>query len=1137
MKKPVVKQRLLIRIMKITLFQFVLAFVFSTVTMANGVKAQGKLSTKVTITVTNIGLENALSKLEETARVKFSYNSRMTQLNEKVSIVANNESLSAVLTRILKPLNIGFTEVSNQIVLQKETTKKVGFTGAETQNDVAGNVVGDITVNGKIISSSDGMPITGASVTIEGSNKSTKTDFEGKFQIVADSEAVLKISYVGYTTQLIPVKSQTSINVVLETETADLKEVVVIGYGSQKKKVSTAATSVVSSKDLQAVASGDVVNALQGQSSGVNVTSTSGQPGAGMVINIRGVGTAGNNSPLYVVDGVVVDNGIGYLDPSSIDRVDILKDAAAASIYGARAANGVVLVTTKKGKEGKMNVSLSSYTGFQEVAKRLDLLNTKEYTTIINEGRVNSGLTPLYTPAQIAAFPDHDWQDDLFNDGAMKQNHSLLITGGSEKSTIATGLSYYGQDGLIGSQNNQSKYGRITFTVNSTSEIIKDHLKIGENFTFANIESSGVSDDGIYSNSIRGFLNAAPIDPAYDANGDFAHSGIAADISNPLGSLYYNNFNESKYNRYVGNIFAEAKFLKNLTFRTSFGVDINNSAERRFTPVYNLSSNNNTTVSSVTQSSGQGLGWLFENTLQYKASINDAHNFDVLVGTSAKENTSEYMGATGKDLNFDDFDHAYLSNATDQTSNTVYGGRSDYAMQSYFGRILYDYNNKYLFSATVRRDGSSNFGPNNKYAIFPAFSAGWNVDKEDFFPESKVLTNLKIRGSWGQNGNDQIESFAYMSTISSYDKSYHFGTTDETLQVGSSPDAIANPDLKWETSEQLDLGFDLTLFNSLTFTFDYYNKTTKDWLVQAAVPDIAGAAAPFINGGDIRNKGLEFALGYRTNFGKDWTLSVNGNASFNDNEVIKIANSEGIIHGETNLLFQGIDELNRVEVGQPIGYFYGLKTDGIFQNASELTSVQPNAVPGDVRFVDLNGDGKIDANDKTKIGDPNPDITYGFNMEVTYKAFDFSIYTYGVAGSQNVFGVHDYTRAYNNYTTSVLNRWTTEGTSNSIPRATYGTDANGNYTKFSDLYVQNADFFRIKSITLGCDITKLTNSLNFFSKFRLYVAANNLFTFTNYQGMDPEIGFGNVNQTWAKGIDVGYYPQPRTYMLGLNVNF
>lgn len=999
-----------------------------------------------------------------------------------------------------------------------------------------------LSVTGKVTSTSDGLGILGANITVEGGGAGTSTDFDGTYKINVKSDDVLKITVLGYRSQKISVNNQSTINVGLQTETSDLKEVVVIGYGTQKKKVSTAATSVVSAKDIQAVAVGDVVNALQGQSSGVNVTSTSGQPGAGMVINIRGVGTAGNNSPLYVVDGVLVDNGIGYLDPSSIERVDILKDAAAASIYGARAANGVVLVTTKKGKEGKMNVSLSTYTGFQFVSKKLDLLNTQEYTTIINESRVNSGFAPLYTPAQIASFPNHDWQDDLFNEGAMKQNHSMMITGGDKKSTIATGLSYYGQDGLIGSQNNQSKYGRTTFTVNSTSEVIENHLKIGENFSYSNIKSSGVSDQGIYSNSIRGFLNAAPIDAAYDENGDFANSIVAADISNPLGSLYYNNFNENKIDRFVSNIFAEAKFLQNFTFRTSFGVDITDSAYRSYTPVYSLSSNNNNTVSSVTQSSNKGLGWLFENTLQYKATLKDVHHFDVLVGTSSKENISEYMSATGKELSREGFKYAYLSNATDKISSSVSGGRNDYNMQSYFGRLLYDYDNKYLFSATVRRDGSSNFGPNNKYAVFPSFSAGWNVDKESFFPENSVMTNLKVRASWGQNGNDQIKSFSYMSTISSYDKNYHFGTAgsleDENLVVGSSPDNIDNPDVKWETSEQLDLGFDLTLFSSLTFTFDYYDKKTKDWLVQASIPDLAGAAAPYINGGDITNKGMEFALGYRTNFGKDWTFSVNGNLSFNKNEVTRIANSEGIIHGDTNLLFQGIDEINRVEVGQPIGYFYGLKTDGIFQNATEVgAGVQPNAQPGDVRFVDLNGDGKIDANDKTKIGDPNPDVTYGLNFDLSYKAFDLSVYTYGVSGSQNVFGIHDYSRAYNNYSTSILNRWTTEGSSNSIPRVTYGTDANGNYTKFSDLYVQNADFFRIKSVTLGCDLTKLTQNLNFFSKFRLYVAANNLFTFTNYQGMDPEIGFGNSNQGWAKGIDVGFYPQPRTYMMGLNVNF
>lgn len=995
------------------------------------------------------------------------------------------------------------------------------------------------TVSGTITSAEDGFGVPGATVQVQGTKSSTVTDFDGKYKVEAKTGDVLVVTFVGFKTQNITVGAQKVVNAVLQPETAELKEIVVIGYGTQKKKVNTAATSLVSGKDIQQVASLDVVNALQGQASGVSVTSSSGQPGANMVVNIRGAGTAGNSDPLYVVDGVVVDNGIGYLDPSVIERVDVLKDASAASIYGARAANGVILVTTKKGKDGKMNVSFSSYTGFQQIAKKLDLMNTQEYTTIINEARVNSGYAPLYTKAQIAGFPDTDWQKSLFNEGAIKQNHSLLITGGDEKSTIATGLSYYGQDGMIGGSTSQSQYDRITFTVNSTSEVIKGFLKIGENFTLSNIKSSGVADDGIYSNAIRAFLNAAPIDAPYDENGDFARSIISNDVTNPVGSLYYNNFNQTKTNRYVGNIFAELKFAKDFTFRTSYGVDMTDSNYRSFRPVYSLSSNDNNTVSSVTQSSTKSLGWIFENTLQYKFNIAGSHNFDLLAGTSAKKNTSDYMEGQGRNLIFDDFAHAYLDNAKDPTSNVVKGNRRDYAIQSYFGRLLYDYDNKYLFSATVRRDGSSEFGPDNKYAIFPSFSAGWNLDKEAFFKENKVLNTFKLRASWGQNGNDQFaRRFAYMSVVNSTDKTYHFGTGDETLLVGSSPDQLANRNLKWETSEQLDLGFDATLFTNFTLTFDYYDKKTKDWLVLASIPAYAGATAPYINGGDVSNKGFEIGLAYRTRIGKDWNFGINANLSRNQNEVLRIANNEGIIHGESNVLFQGLDEMNRVEVGKPMGYFYGLKTAGIFQNAAEVAAgVQPNAVPGDVRFVDLNGDGQIDANDKTQIGDPNPDINYGVNLELSYKAFDLSINTYGTAGGQNVFGIHDYTRAYTNNTTDVLNRWTSEGTSNTVPRVTYGTDDNGNYTKFSDLYIQDSDFFRIKNATIGCDLTKLTDKLKFFSKFRLYVAGNNIYTFTKYKGMDPEIGFGNVNQSWAKGIDVGYYPQPRTYMMGLNVNF
>ena len=993
----------------------------------------------------------------------------------------------------------------------------------------------------------DGLGLPGVSILEKGTQNSVSTDIDGNYQIAVGPNARLVFSFVGFAPQEVAVNNQSTVSVTLKAEASELSEVVVVGYGTQKRKVSSAATTVVNGKDLQQTNSIDATSALQGQSSGVNITSASGQPGAAMVVNIRGAGTTGNSNPLYVVDGVIVDNGISYLDPSIIERIDILKDAAAASIYGARAANGVILVTTKRGAEGKMNVAFNTYTGFQSVYKKLDLLNGQEYATIMNEARVNSGMSPLYTQDQVANMTNHDWQKDLFKDGAVKQNHSLVVSGGDKKATYNAGLSYYGQEGVIGANTGQSQYDRVSFTMNSTYNL-KDNWRFGENFTYSNVKSSGVADKGIYGNSIRGFLNSPSNYPTYNADGSYGSSDISSDITNPAALLYYNNFNESKINRYVGNIFTELDLVKGLTFRTSFGIDASDTAYRSFIPVYQLSTVSYNTISTVTQSNTNNFSWTWDNTLQYKASLGK-HNFDLLAGTSARSRVSEYTSGTGKNLIFDDFNHAYLSNTTDKTQNTVTGGKTPYNIASMFGRLLYDFDNKYIVTATIRRDGSSEFGPNNKYAVFPAFSGAWNIDREGFFSQDpKVLNTLKIRASWGQNGNDQFpRSFAYMSTISSTDKNYHFGTGAQEipLQIGASPDYLSNPDLKWETSEQLNLGFDATLFHDFSLTVDYYNKKTKDWLVQAIAPQYAGALAPYINGGDVTNKGFEIALGYTKSFGEDWRLSVNANFSHNKNEVTRIANQDGIINGESNLLFQGIDEINRVQEGQPIGYFYGLKTDGIFQNQAEIDNykqngnrIQPNAVPGDVKFVDNNGDGVINADDKTKIGDPNPDFYYGINFQLNYKAFDLSVYTYGVGGNQIAYGVRDYSRPFFNYTTDVFSRWTGEGTSNTTPRVTYGTTDNGNYTKFSDLYMKNGDFFRIKTITLGCDLAKLSDAINStFSQLRLYVSANNLFTFTKYPGMDPEVGFGNVNQSWARGIDVGFYPQPRTFMFGLSANF
>lgn len=994
------------------------------------------------------------------------------------------------------------------------------------------------TVQGQVTAAEDGLPLPGVSIVVVGTTNGTTTDFDGNYQMSVPADAELQFSYIGYTTRTVAVNGQGTVNVSMQAQADQLNEVVVIGYGTQQKKVTTASTSMVKSEDLVNTVSSDVTQALQGQSAGVNITSSSGQPDSEMRVLIRGAGTIGDSSPLYVVDGVPVTDGIGYLDPSFIERIDVLKDASAAAIYGARAANGVVLVTTKKGKEGKPVISLNSYISFQDIYKKLDLLDADEYAVIMNEASVNSGDAPFYSQEEIAAFGEGtDWIDEAVNSGAIRQNHSLSVSGGSEFSSYATSLSYLGHEGIIGSQFDQSNFERISFSANSEHQIVKDKLKVGENFTYTNTERKGVSDQDIYNNSIRGFLNASPVFPAYDEAGGFGMSPWA-DESNPLGNLYYNNFNETRADRIVGNIFAEITLIEGLTFRTDIGLDIRNEQTRSFLPEYYLSSGNNNSSSQVTQGSSRSRRWNWESVLRYHKQF-DKHNLDALVGTSAQKTTYEWSSATGFDLTFNDFDHAYLSNATN-VENLVSGGRnSDYALQSYFGRVLYDYDNRYLFTATLRRDGSSRLASDNRYGYFPSFSLGWNISDEAFFPEDSFVSTLKLRGGWGQNGNDRIGDNVYRSLISSIDKNYYFGTgNSQERYIGSVADAIANPDIKWETSEQLDIGLDARLLSYFTLAFDYYRKDTKDWLVFIPTPDIVGADGTYINGGNIRNEGFELELGYSQTFG-DFTVSASGNLARNRNKVLNIENDEGYIQGSDNVLFQGLDEMYRVEEGMPVGYFYGLKTDGIFQNEQEVINhgAQPNALPGDVRFVDLNGDGAINADDKTKIGDPNPDYTYGFNLNLNYKAFDFSVYTYGVAGNQNAFGVRTYERFYNNYTTDILDRWHGEGTSNSVPRVTSGGDANGNYTRFSDRYIQNASFFRIKAVNLGCDLTKLTDKLPF-SQLRLYVSANNLFTFTNYKGMDPEIGFGgNTDDSWASGVDVGFYPQPRTYTVGLNLTF
>lgn len=1002
-------------------------------------------------------------------------------------------------------------------------------------------------VSGKVTDYLTGEPLPGVNIIIQGTTTGTVTDMDGNYSLqVPGSESILSFSFIGYETEDVTVGEQTTINISLMPDLTSLDEIVVVGYGTQKKKVVTGATAEVASEDIVRTNSLRIEQALQGQTPGVQISSTSGQPGEGLKVRIRGTGTLGNSDPLYVVDGVPVDN-ISYLSPSAIDRVDVLKDAASAAIYGARAANGVVLITTKKGRDGEMRLSLDSYYGVQNFYRKLPMLNAQEYAVIMNEANINSGQLPIFTQSEIENMGEGtDWLEEATNKNAPIQNHALTLTGGNEISNFSSSLSYFQQEGIIAGEQSKSNFERISFSINSSHKAYKDIVRIGENLTYSRIDQSGLRVGGIYNNSLRGLFNTSPVFPVYDSNGDFAQSPIDVNETNPIGLMHYSDFNKNIVDRIVGNLYTEVEPLEGLVFRSDFGVDVFLETRNSYNPEFHLNPVSYNNISNATQGATRNMRWNWDNTLAYSKSI-EKHNFDILLGVAAQKENNVWMSARKEGLIFNDFEHAILNNATSDSTIVATGSKSEYALASQFGRINYNYGEKYLLTATVRRDGSSNFGANNKYGVFPSVSAGWVLSEESFLYNNPIVNFLKLRASWGQNGNDRIASFAYMATLESRYREYYFGS-GETKHIGTSPYQLANPDLKWEASEQINIGIDATLLRNVTLSADYYQKSTKDWLVIAPVPDIAGTNAPWINGGNIENSGFELQASYNNTFG-DLTFGISGNVAFNKNEVISIANSEGIIHGDANVL-QGISEFNRAEEGFPVGYFWGYEVAGIFQNAQEIqdyrnneTVVQPTAKPGDVKFVDRNRDGVINEQDKTMIGDPNPDVTYGLNLNLGYKGFDLSVYTYGMGGHQNVFGYRAYERWYNNYTTDILNRWHGEGTSNTLPRVTLNDEPNQNYIKFSELYIQDASFFRVKTVNLGYDFSRLLPD-GPFNQLRLYFSANNLFTFTKYKGLDPEVGFApatspqaGVEYNMSSGVDVGYYPQPRTFLLGLNIQF
>jgi len=1021
------------------------------------------------------------------------------------------------------------------------------------------------TITGKVTDES-GAPVPGTTIIVKGTTTGIVSDMDGNYSLSVPATAkTLVFSFVGMKSQEVLVGTQTVISVKMISESIGLEEVVAIGYGVQKKKLNTGATIQVKGEDIQKMSSISVLSSLQSQTPGVSIVQSSGMPGEGYKVTVRGLGTIGNSNPLYVIDGIA-GGDINTLNPSDIETVDVLKDAASAAIYGARAANGVILVTTKRGKSGKMQVTYDGFYGVQNPYKEPPLLDAKQYMSILNEINFNEGLAPydwatmiptLDAKIQSGEWNGTNWLSEIRNKNATTQNHAVNILGGNDISKFSLGFSYSDQEGIYGSPVSPD-YKRYTARLNSEHILLKsisglDVIKFGENLTYGYSEKQGIGIGNIYGNDIHNMMVGTPLMPVYGADGtyfdkaDKASTGLdqlSPDVANPIANMVYNRgSNLSKNYNLNTSAYLEIQPVKDLTLKSTFGYKMSASSYRQYTPMYELSTSSINPIDKVNQSMSSGYSWTWENTLAYAFRLND-HSFTALVGQSLEKwGMGENMNVTNGYSLFTDFEHAWLDNTKGLTAGTTTISGNPWGsggLESFFGRLSYNYKETYMATVVMRADGSSNFARGNRWGYFPSVSAGWVITNESFMENTKNWMDfLKLRGSWGQNGNASIDNFQYLATVAfDLTAAYSFGNTKTSQSTGGYAEILPNANIKWETSETLDLGFDSRFLNSrLGLAFSWYDKKTIDWLVRAPVLGSYGTNAPYINGGDVDNTGIEIATNWNDRIGKV-TYGVNLNVARNKNEVTRIANGEGIIHGDANVLSQGTTEMYRAQVGFPIGYFWGYKTAGVFQNQAQIDNttafLQSKPQPGDLIFVDTNADGKIDTKDKVEIGDPHPDITIGFSFNLGYKGFDLNVASTGAFGQQIAKSYRSFADTkIQNYTTDVFGRWYGEGTSNKLPRLTSGS--NTNWQEISDIYIENGDYVKIQNVTLGYDFKKLFTKMPF-GQARLYVTAQNLYTFTNYSGQDPEVGYGG-GQNWVSGVDVGFYPSPRTFLVGVNIKF
>ena len=1027
-------------------------------------------------------------------------------------------------------------------------------------------------------------PIIGASVVEKGNaGNGTVTDLDGNFSLNVKPGATIVITYIGYQKQEIAVGNQSSFKITMKTDDKTLDEVVVVGYGVQKKKLVTGSTIEVKGDDIQKMNTTQVLGALQSQTPGVNIQAASGQPGDGFKISIRGAGTNGNTAPLYIIDGVAGD--INNLNPADIERIDVLKDAASCAIYGSAAANGVILVTTKQGKQGKIQVSYDANVGWANVYRMPKMLTAKQYMEVMDQVRFNSGESgydwksimgeDLYNSYMDGSNEGTNWVEAIRNKNAVTTSHSLNVTGGSDRSTFSMGAGYQYQDGVFGNVV-KSDYRRFTFRINSEHVVYRndkgmDVVKIGENIYYQHKQNQGIQIGGQYSNELSNMLRANPAIPMYNADGSYTK---AEDLKNWVDN--YNSYSvnpvykmlnqQSGHNKSINqNLHAtgylEIQPIKNLVYRGQLNYNQNTWTWRTFLPIFDANRTNADyfrTEDKATNQIGTSWGWSSTNTLSYKFDLQKKHNFDILVGTEYGESRPDFgfsLNATSSNSVFGDMTHAYMTYMKNNNAAAVTGTPCDDSRSmSYFGRVNYNFNEKYMLSAIMRADGNSKFAPGKRWGYFPSVSAGWVISNEKFMAKTASwLDFLKLRAGWGQNGNAQtINNFQWQGAFAFDTSSYYtFNGNPDQYVSGSAPSRLPNEDLTWETSEQLNIGLDARFLSGrLGFTADWYNKKTKDLLVAVPVDPTTGFSTQMKNAGTVENKGIELSLSWNDKIGKDFQYNVGWNMAYNHNEVTEVKSNQTYNNGGNDLLAQNTGYMARFEEGHPIGYFWGYKTEGVMQNEADVqayldknckgnaaNSKQGTGIkPGDLKFVDVTGDGIVNDDDKTELGDPHPDVTMGITLGASYKGFDLSVTGFGAFGQQVARSFRKFTDGeYENFTTEVYDYWHGEGTSNKYPLLAH-MNAGPNWQTISDIYIEDASYFRLQNLTVGYDFTKIWKNSPF-QQLRLYFAAQNLFTITGYKGMDPENGTAIGSDSWVTGVDVGNYPQPRTYMVGVNVKF